>query len=146
MKLDDSYDKEISIGYLGNNGCIGIPTIVETEVNEKIAIVACDEDSVWILPYKEIENKIDKIKEMINTNGYTKEFLENMVDSELRKLYNSILCITTITEWGTFKASTILASLLEDNTVFFRNVKGNLKMYFGKEAFKKSFKTHSYVR
>ena len=110
---------------------------------DKIAIVACDEYSAWIVPYSEIEEKVNSIKEELEDKSLNDEKIER-INNNLAKLHHSILMVLN-TEYGNdYLDFRKIADMFEDNTAFFRNENGRLKMYFGKEAFKKSFNEYSF--
>lgn len=111
----------------------------------KVAIVACDEDYALIVPYSEIEERINFIKSGLNDKFVSDEMID-IINENLNKLHHSLLCITNIYDNSRSFWIGMVRYLLESDKAFFRNEGGRIKMYFGKSAFKRSFDEHSYVK
>ena len=118
------------------------PSSVTLTAGEKIAFVACDEYSLWVVPYQEIEDKINEINSLLDNKLYNKEEMEK----KLRNLYNQILGSCRIRYESELILPDIVYEMLTDDIVFFRIENGSLKMYLGKEAFRKSLNEYTYKK
>ena len=131
--VDDLNQLEIK-PYLGDNS-VELPTMAHAKVGEILCLLAIDEYSVLIVPEEEVRKEVIRLKEkqnnsegLINSNG----------NRELNALYNSILMTTVVNVRGRINVYQI-ASLFTDNDLCFRKCGDKLKMYLGKEAFRKGY-------